>query len=114
MSTSHAPLSNSTAQEAVTARDLAGAVAVLARRKGWAVLDLHSSNPGQPSRPTLELIPSAGPVVYVFVKTGGRPALTEKQQEWADFLTDDGREVLVVTPSSLDEVWTLLEDRTHG
>lgn len=110
----HAPLSSATAQDAVTARDLAGTVATLARSLHWAVLDLHASNPGQPSRPTLELIPSAGPTVYVYVKTDGNPGLTDKQQEWADYLTCDGREVVTVTPKGLAGFWSLLQERTHG
>lgn len=114
MSAPHAPLSNATAQDAVTQTALAGTVATLARSLHWAVLDLHASNPGQPSRPALELIPSAGPTIYVYVKTDGKPDLTEKQKEWADYLTDDGREVVTVTPKGLGEFWSLLQERTHG
>lgn len=110
----HAPLSNATAQDSVTARDLSGTVATMARSLHWAVLDLHATNPGQPSRPTLELIPSAGPTVYVYVKTDGNPGLTDKQREWADFLSDDGRDVVTVTPKGLDEFWRDLQERTHG
>jgi len=108
-----APVSNGAAQEAVKANELRGAIATLARRKGWAVLDLHSTNAGQPSRPDLELVPPSGPTVYVFVKSGAaKKHLLDKQQEWADYLTvPDAREVLVVTPETLDVVWDLLEER---
>ena len=115
--TAHPPLSNATAQDAVTARDLAGTVATLSRSRKCAVLDLHATNPGQPSRPTLEVIPPTGPVLYVFIKTDGRGAtLTEKQQEWADFITAAGRtaEVHVVTPSTLDAFWSMLREVTSG
>lgn len=111
----HAPLSSATAQDAVTARDLAGTVATMARSLHMAVLDLHASNPGQPSRPTLELVPPAGPTVYVYVKTDGNPALTAKQQEWADYLTAAGaRTVVTVTPKGLDAFWTDLQARVDG
>ncbi len=118
MTARHAPLSNSTAQDAVNATDLAGAVATAARSLRCAVLDLHVPNPGQPSRPTLEVIPPSGPVIYVFVKSDARGAtLTEKQQEWADFITSGDRpgvEVHVVTPSTLDAFWSILKGHAGG
>lgn len=111
-----APVSNGAAQEAVTTKELRGTVATLARRKGMAVLDLHATNPGQPSRPELELIPPAGPTIYVYVRAAGsKKPLTDKQQEWVEFLTVAGvREVLVVTPETLDVLWGLLEERADA
>jgi len=106
-----APVSNGAAQEAVTAKELRGTVATLARRAGWAVLDLHATNPGQPSRPELELVPPSGPTVYVYIRgAGAKPNLTAKQQEWVEYLTVPGvREVLVVTVDGLDELLARFE-----
>lgn len=94
-----APVSNTSAMQAVTLGELPPTIAAVARQVGFAVIDIERKNLAQVSIQTLLIFrPGDG---FVFIKCIGDGKLSKAQGEWNDFVTDTGGRVVVVRPPDL-------------